>query len=334
MKTNIFSKMKVFFKNPFILIGLVLAVLLVYFLIQANPKNEGKISRGDIRSFLSASGKLDAEKKAELSFKTTGRVDSVEVSEGDQVKKDEVLARLDVKELSLSLGRAQDDLRQAEAELAKIYDEIKGHDTDETYTQKQTRTQAEVKKDKAVKSVESAKKSITDSALYAPFSGVIINQSLEVNEWVSAFSLEPEIVLIDPATVYFSAEVDEENIQDVKVGQKAIVSFDAYPDRKFDGEVYYIAQSVTQTEGGDVVGVRIKLENFSEKPIIGINGDTEITLEDRKDVLLVPKEAVYKNGENSFVKTGLGEKKIKLGIFDGVNWEVLEGVEDGEKIRW
>lgn len=333
MKT-VLSKTKSFLKKPIVLLGIILVVLLVYFFSQITFKNTQQVSRGSIRSFLSASGKLDAEKKAELSFKTTGRVATIEVSEGDSVEKDQTLVRLDTKELSLSLSRAQDDLRQAEAELAKVYDEVKGHDADETYTQRQTRTQAEVKKDKAVRNVESARKALADNALYAPFPGVVITQNLEINEWVSAFSLTPEIVLIDPTTIYFLAEIDEENIQNVRTGQKAAVSFDAYPDKKFDGRVYFIAQSVTQTEGGDVVEVRIKLENFFDRPIIGINGDTEIILEEKEDVLLIPKDAVYRSNGNSFVKTLGGEKKIKLGIFDGANWEVLEGLQDGEKIKW
>ena len=333
MNTDV-SKIKVLFRWPLVLSVILLVTLVAYLLIRANPRNVYQVGKGDIRSFLSASGKLDAEKKAELSFRTTGRVDSVEISEGDIIKKNEALARLDSRELTLSVSRAQDDLRQAEAELAKVYDEVKGHETDETYTQKQTRTQAEVKRDKAVRNVESAQKALTDAALYAPFPGIVISKKLEVNEWVSAFSLEPQIVVVDPSTIFFSAEIDEENMQNVKVGQKATVSFNAYPDKKFNGEVYYIAQSVTQTEGGDVVKVRIKLENFTYKPIIGISGDTEITLEEKADTLLIPKDAVYGRNGDTFVKTGLGEKKLKLGIFDGKNWEVVEGLQDGEKIRW
>lgn len=334
-KSNVnINKIMAFLKKPMVLFGLVLGALIVYIFLQLNPKNVHQVGRGGIRSFVSATGRLDADKKAEFSFKVTGRVSVVEVSEGDLVEEGATLARLDTRELNLSLARSQDDLRQAEAELAKVYDEVKGHDNDETFTQRQTRTQAEVKKDKAVKNVESARKALTDAALYAPFSGTVISKKLEVNEWVSAFSLEPQIVLIDPATVYFSAEIDEENLGDVKIGQKAIVSFDAYPGRKFGGEVNYVAQTITQVGGGDIIKVKIKLDQPPEKPIIGINGDTEITLDEKKNTLLIPKEAVFKKDGDSFVKTLEGDKKIKLGVFDGVSWEVLEGLQDGEKIKW
>jgi RND family efflux transporter MFP subunit len=328
------SNTKVFWKKPIFLFGLVVGVLILYVFLRADPKNVYQVGRGDIRSFLSASGKLDADKKAEFSFKMTGRVSAVEVSEGDEVEEGDILARLDTRELSLSLARSQDDLRQAEAELAKVYDEVKGHDADESFAQRQTRTQAEVKKDKAVKNVESAKKALSDAALYAPFPGVIISRKLEVNQWVSAFSLEPQLVLVDPATVYFSAEIDEENIGSVKVGQEAVVSFDTYPGKKFNGKVYQIALTTTRTDGGEVIKVKIKLNDLPERLIFGIRGDIEITFFEKTDVLLIPKDAVYKKEGENFVKTLTGEKRVKLGVFDGVNWEVLEGLSDGQKIKW
>jgi len=318
-------------KRLLILVGIVL-VFFVYFLL--SPKNNYQVKKGNIDSMLTASGKIDADKKVGLSFKTTARVASVEVNEGDFVKKDAILARLDTRELNLSLARSIDDLRQAEAELAKTYDDVKGHKNDETYTQIQTRTQAEVKRDKAIKTVESAKKSLVDTALYAPFSGLVIKRNLEVNEWVSAFSFEPQIVLIDPTTVYFSAEIDEENIGIVKIGQTAWISFDAYPDKKFIGEVYQIAQTTTQIEGGNIVKVKVKLNDFSDRIIIGMSGDAEIILLQKDNVLLIPKDVIYKKNGDDFVKTSSGEKRVKLGIFDGQFWEVLEGLSDGDKIKW
>ncbi len=160
----------------------------------------------------------------------------------------------------------------------------------------------------------------------------MIIQDLDINEWVSAFSLDPQIVIVDPSTIYFSAEVDQENIELVNLSQKAFISIDAFPYQKLQGEVYQIAQTIKQIDGGKIVEVKIKIDSPSN--IVGLDGDAQILLEDKNNVLLLPKEAIFKKNGDDYVRTDSGDKKVKLGIFDGSQWEILDGLKENEKVVW
>ncbi len=325
---------KLLFKKPlFWVFVLAIIVFSGYLFLKINPKNVYTVGRGGIKSFLSSTGKLDADKKAELSFKSAGKIAEVYVSEGEVVKKGEPLSKLDTVSLGSVYQEALNTYRKYQATAENVLDQVQGHAGDETFAQKDARTTAEVARDNAYEGVKQAADALKNATIRAPFAGTVAVRDLEVGEEVSAFSLNPQIVLIDPETVYFSAEVDQKEVGKVEIGQKAKVSLDAFPGNNFEGEVFQIAKTVRQTEGGDVVEVKIKLSS-PPKSIIGLSGDTEITLEEKEGVLLVPKEAVFKKNGGNFVRTLSGQKKVVLGIFDGANWEVVDGLSDGEKILW
>ncbi|MFV1917021.1 MAG: efflux RND transporter periplasmic adaptor subunit [Patescibacteria group bacterium] len=334
MNTQIFKK-AVRKRRLFFALILVVAALFIFSGVGNNSKESAVVERGDIREFLTAPGRVAAEKEVNLAFKTTGRVNYLPLGEGDTVEKGDVVAQLDTGEPYLSLGRAQDGLRETEATLARTYDDVKGHTEDESFSQRESRTQAEVARDKAIKSVQSAKKVLADASLYTPFDATVIEVNIELNEWVSAFSSAPHVRLADLSSLYFEAEVDQEDITKVIVGNKATVKLDAYPDREFEGEVYSVSKSVTIASGGDSV-VRLKIV-FSEENrglLVGFEGDTQIILQEKENVVIVPKNAVYKKKGKDFVRAGGREKEVKLGVFDGVNWEIIEGLKEGERIKW
>lgn len=305
-----------------------------YYVYAQIPKNSYTVARGDIRSILSATGKLNADKKAEMSFKSTGRVVSVPVTENESIKKGQVLASFDKADLKAAELAAYYKYLAADANAKDVEDQVKDHGSDETFAQKNLRVAAQTARDIAYDNWRIAQRAVRDASLYAPFDAEVVFLDLEVNEWVSAFSQTPQIILIDPSTIYFSAEVDEENIQNLQSGQTAEVSFDAYSNEKFSGIVTEIAKTTTESEGGNIVEAKIKLSTFPDKPIIGISGDVQILMQEKKDVLLIPKQAVIQKSGEFFVRTGFGNLKVKLGLFDGTNWEVLDGLREGDQIRW
>lgn len=322
-------------KRTFLLTVVVLVVIFSFY-GRANSYESAVVEKSDIREFLSAPGKIVAEKEANLAFKATGKVVDLPFSEGESVKKGDVVAKLDNGELLLALGRTRDDLRKAEATLAKVYDEVKDNDEDESFSQRESRTQAEVARDKAIKSVISAQRSVADFSLYAPFDSSVIDTKIELNEWVSAFSLnEYHIKLADLTNIYFEAEVDQESIANVQDGQEVIVQLDAFEDKEFSGEVFLISKTVEKTpEGDSIVTVKISFSNPPGDIILGLEGDAQIILFDKKDVLTIPKNAPMLEGGKRFVKVSGQKKEVDLGVFDGVRWEVLSGLSEGEKVSW
>lgn len=326
-------------KSRNLIIGAILAVVVAvgFGAYQMSRLSTVRVMRGEIASSVFASGKTEADSEAHLSFVVAGKLAALPVKEGGQVTKGQVVASLDRAELALVLARAEDDLRQAEAELAKAYDEVKGHEKDETYTQRQTRTQAEVKRDKAVKSVVSARKALADSSLYAPFSGVVTKVDGAVGEWVSPYSTKSLVVVIDPATVYFEAELDEENLSDIQVGQEARVTLDAYPGRQFGGTVLEINKKAVAKDNGDtVLPVKVSLSGGDVQPIAGLNGDVQFLRAVKKGVLLVPKHTVsQKQGQVTVtLKRGIFQQTVAVetGIADAKNIEIIKGVSESDQV--
>ena len=203
--------------------------------------------------------------------------------------------------------------------------------------QKRTYEKEQFNLDRSVIDVEIANRGINNASLYAPFNGLVTQVNGEVNEWVSAFSATPLVQIVDFSSLFFQAEVDQEDSDNIKIGQKAIVKLDARKNSNYQGLVYRIDRTVTTTSDNDtVVLVRIRLDNELENLKLGWKGDAQIVLKEKKDVILVPKKAVERKDGEIFVSIWKGQrvvkKVVKLGTFDGTYWEVLEGISESEEL--
>ena len=157
-----------------LLIALVAILLIVFvvprFFVKNAKKETTKVEKGTVEEQLILSGEVKAVEHVELYFSTSGKIIWVGVKEGKIVKKGQALAKLDTTQLNADYQRALSDLRSAEATVQKIHDDVKNHSSDETFTQKETRTTAEVAKDKAYEAVKKAEDNLKNATLIAPFS--------------------------------------------------------------------------------------------------------------------------------------------------------------------
>lgn len=331
-----------------ILVG-VAVITVAGFLYWLNEVNfeQHRISRGDLKIFIASSGKIEAEEKANLDYNYAGWITDLPVKENDSVSKGEVVARIDPTEAEKNLSAAEASYRSAKSALEKIIDDIHlfqyGNGgfgnvgtANETQTQKTARQQAEEAVNIANDNLLKARNILSKSVLKSPFDGTVTRVSAQLNESTSAFSQQPIIQIVDFSTLYFDAEIDQENSGLVETGQKATVTLDAKKDKPLDGIITEIANSTRTTpENDQVLPVKIRL-NSTEGLKLGWVGDVTIDLKTVQNVLLVPKRAIeYVNGKSSVrVNSGFFTKlkPVSLGEFDGVNWQVKEGVEENEVI--
>lgn len=231
----------------------------------------------EVEEAISASGELQAGQRVLLHFQTTGRLAWLGVSEGDRVSKGQVIASLDTTKVKASLEQAEADLRSAQATLDRVLDEVKGHEEDENFEQREERTIAEVARDKAYWAKVKAEKDLADATLISPFVGIVTDiSSLVVGQNVS---LTDSIEIVGTGEFFFRALLDEIDYQGVRIGQKAEVFLDAFPDEVFTGEVVFISRSTTTTRSGiTAIPVKIKIP-ADERFIHGLNGDVEFLLD-------------------------------------------------------
>lgn len=316
-------------------IGLIGIAVLGFFVIAGNkkavPLQFVQVKRQDVRQEISGSGTLTGTNSASLHFKTSGRLAYINVKTGNKVAKGQVIGGLDTQDLVIALRQAQNTLRDKRAIVDKIKDDTKDN-TAESYTQRQTRTTAEVAQDNAYDSVLAAQRAFQDAVIISPIAGVVTKANFLPGQNVSASDIIAQIV--DFSSIVFSAEVDEADIAKVAVGQKAEITLNAYGDRIFQGEVSEILQETeTTANGATVVAVKILLDDQSVKNIAGLNGQVNIIISEKDNVLSIPLDALQ-NGNTVFIKTALGlnKQKVKIGLESDTAAEIIGGLKEGEQI--
>lgn len=287
---------------------------------------------------ISASGKVEAEKMAELAFLSSENIKEIVVEDGSYLKKGDLIAKLDSTSIYQSYLQAESNLRSAEAALNSIYDSLQGKEKDETFAEISTRTSAEVARDNAYRSYVIAQKSLSNSNLRAPFDGFInYNEGTSIGKLST--SMSPSFTIVDPNTVFFSAEINEIDIPRVKPGTPAVIELDAYPSDTYYESVKSVGYVSTFTStGGTAYKIRISLpENKDNKFRIGMNGDIELILSSKKDVVSIPQSAISESDGISYVWVLGSDSKVKrvevkTGVSSTDDIEIINGLNSGETI--
>jgi HlyD family secretion protein len=179
--------------------------------------------------------------------------------------------------------------------------------------------------------LEKAQKQRDSLVLRAPFDGVVTELSAAVgaplSENAAAFALQSS------AEFKLVATVDELDIVGVQVGQRAAVTFDAYPDKRYDATVKRISGMGTVSGGVATYEVTLALDH-SEGLLAGLTASADIAVADRQGVLVVPVEAVSTSGGKNYVTLASGETApVETGVSDETNIEIVSGVSDGDRVR-
>jgi macrolide-specific efflux system membrane fusion protein len=164
--------------------------------------------------------------------------------------------------------------------------------------------------------------------IISPIDGEVIVRSFEPGQTIT--TSEALLVLSDRLIV--SAQFDETDIGRVKIGQKAVISLDAYPDNKIKGKVDHIAYESQLVNNVTIYDVDIVPEEVPEFFRSGMSANVEVIEKCRRDVLLIPVGAVQdKDGERYVLvkkkqANGIERRRIEVGLTDTNNAEVISGL--------
>lgn len=295
------------------------------------PLQFTEVKRQDIRSIVSSSGNLTGKTIANLKFKSSGKLAYINVVAGDTVSKYQSIAGLDTQDLNITLQQAYNTLRDKEALKDKAEDDVKGHDEDETFAQKVTRTTAEVAKDNAYDNVKAAQKAITDAYIISPIAGIVTQAIQTPGQTVSTSDVIAQIV--DITSIFFDTEVDEADISKIAVGQPAEITLDAYPGKIFKGVVNQILpQTKSTSSGASVVTVRIIMDNPEIVFVNGLSGEASIIYQTSLNTLTIPQEAL-RDDNTVIIQTNnkFEERKVEIGISSETDVEIKSGLSAREK---
>ncbi len=311
----------------------------------------------DHKTTVFASGLLASEEEMKLSFKTGGIIQKVYVNEGQHIKKGQLLAKLNLNEISAQAQQAQIGQQQAEINIenAKIALKIAERDyrnalglyRDSVATLEQLEN-AELQVDNARNQVEAAETSldfnrkniqiadfnVNYSKIVAPANGIILKQVAEVNELVGSGTPVFIFGSKDKAQV-IRVNLTDKDIININFGDKAGIRFDAYPDLEFKGEVNEIASMADPYTG--TFEVEIAVESEGKKLLSGFVGKVTIYTKEKNQLIEVPIDAlVSADKKTGIIYTVEAQKavktKIKITDIDADRLLVNDGLQDGQEI--
>ena len=142
----------------------------------------------------------------------------------------------------------------------------------------------------------------------------------------------------DLNSIYFVVEVSQEDLGQIKLGQKVNIELDTYPDIKINGEIFYISQIPTKdSSANNVYEVKIKFINNSLPTInLGMEGNANIIIENKIKRLSVDSSSILEVKDDKFVykvaNNKLEKVMVRTGFEGDIYIEIEEGLNSGESI--
>ncbi len=261
------------------------------------------ITRGSIKSTVSATGTLNAVRTVQVGTQVSGQVSQIYADFNQKVKKGELLARIDP-------TLAQQAVADAEAQLEKAQSQLQLAQTEEvrnkslfdarviTADEYQTSASSFVQLKATVKSaqiaLDRAKQNLTYTSIYAPIDGVIVERNVDVGQTVAASLSAPQIFLIanDLSEMQILASVDESDIGLIQDGQPVQFTVQSYPNEQFVGTVKQVRLQSTTTNNVVNYTVVISVSNATGKLLPGMTATVQFTTGTADDALTVPNAAL------------------------------------------
>ena len=279
-------------------------------------------------TLLNATGYVVAQRKAAVASKATGRLEWLGVMEGSRVRKDEVIARLENRDVTAQRDQAAANVKVAQANLEQVRAELREAEVNlrrsqdlaaKSYISGSALDSAVARFDKARAGVQSGEASlavaqanlrVADVALdqtliRAPFDGVVLTKSANVGDNITPFSQAADtkgavVTIADMDTLEVEADVAESSLGKVKVGQPCEVQLDAVPDHRFPGVIQRIVPTVDRAKATVLVKIRFLERDGRVLPDMSAKVaflEREVSAADRQPVTVVPKQAIIeRNG--------------------------------------
>ncbi|HMH15102.1 MAG TPA: efflux RND transporter periplasmic adaptor subunit [Edaphobacter sp.] len=205
--------------------------------------------------------------------------------------------------------------------------------------------QAEAQVQQAQSSLKQLEEQLSYTTITSPMDGVILSRDVELGDAVSSILVMGSTATLvmtigDVRQVYVQGKVDESDIGKVYLGQTARIKVESFKDKTFLGKVTRIAPLGVEKDNVTTFEVRVSIDNPGGELKANMTANAEILLEEHKNVLTVPEQAViYDKDRNASVevpdsnqKKGRRKVDIKAGISNGTKTEVLAGLKSGDTV--
>ncbi len=278
--------------------------------------------RGTAVEIVYATGVVEPVRWAKVASLIRDRIVMLCDCEGKQVTKGDVLALLDDREAQAQLQELKTREDFFMREMSRVNELVaRGATTTQAYE----RAARDLQQIQALISVQVEK--ISDYTIKAPMDGVVLRRDGEVGEIAEAGQVLFRVGVLKPLQVV--AEVNEEDIPRVMVGQKVLFRTDAFPDSKLEGTVREL------TPMGDAVAktYRIRVDLPDDTPLMpGMSVEANIVTREKPDALLLPADAVLGNAVYVIAGGRARKREVVIGIRGTRAVEIVSGVTANERV--
>ena len=279
-------------------------------------------------------------KKKQADQQATRAADETELKQAEdaqktaelEVKKNEILSKIDAEKNELNLERARATLQQLR----------------ETFELKRRADQAdlrvlEIQRDRALAAARWAQGNTEKMVIHSPVDGVAVINSMWKSGSLSDVQEGDEVrpgfafmQVVNPSQMQVRIRVNQADIDDLHEGQDARINLDAYPDLRFPGKVERIA-AVAQTSAFynkvRVFNVLFAIQGSDPKLLPDLSAAVDVQLDRQPGALVAPRDAIVLENGHSYVRvkngSGYERREVKLGAASDVEQVILSGVEKG-----
>lgn len=308
-----------------IVVGVMVVAAVVTLAVLLRPKplplheqfRAGAVAQGDVVREVSATGRVEARTSVEVGAQVSGRLATVDVDFNDRVTRGQVLARFDtesldaqvaqtqasVKAASATLEQARADRKRVERQLARSRKlHAKGIEPDESLENLESAkavANAAVKSASAQLDLQKANAKVAQTnqryaEVRSPIDGIVISRNVEAGQTVAASFQTPVLFVIaeDLVAMEVVAAIDEADMGEVKPGQSASFTVDAYPDRTFEAVVTELRSAAKVVQ--NVVTYEAVLEVDNPELLLrpGMTASVKVRTATAEGVLHVPNAAL------------------------------------------
>ncbi|MGB3182326.1 MAG: efflux RND transporter periplasmic adaptor subunit [Cyclobacteriaceae bacterium] len=305
-----------------------------------------------------ATGSIKPRKEVAVKSQVSGVVEKIHVEAGQIVKENDLLARIRIIPDMVNVNRAQSELNQARINYnnakrerdrqqklhnQKIISEMEFQRFEADFDLAEESLKAAQNNLQLVKEGASRQSGQVSNEVRATSNGMVLDVPVEEGSFViesNTFNEGTTIVSIaDMNDMIFEGTVDESEVGKIKEGMELLMTVGAIENEPFTATLEFISPKGLEEEGAIKFEIRAAV-NLKEGQFIraGYSANADIVLDERSGVLAVKESNLIMEDDQIFVEVHDGEqeftrKKIKTGLSDGINIEVLEGLEEEQEIK-
>ena len=278
------------------------------------------VGKGSIAAEVTATGTLSARSTVVVGAQVSGRVVELHADFNDQVKKGQLLAKLDPQVLQAQIDQAQANYDLAVANQRKssvmVSDAQRQLARQQSLAQQQliattTVETAEVTRDTAIASLSASKAQVNQAAanlkqartslgyaaIYSPVDGIVLSRSVELGQTVQSSMTAPTLFTIaeDLSRMQIDTAVAEADVGRITSDVKATFTVDAFTGKTFQGVVRQVRNSATTTSGVVTYDAVIDVDNSDKSLRPGMTANVTFVLAEVKDAITIPNTALRFN---------------------------------------